>query len=142
METSGRGRDTQTVFAERMRANPSSAQAHSSCVAEKESWPAIRKNYDFLSQRLRLSAQFVGCLYEQNFINKDDFDAFHSISLPRDQKFRLLLVDILPSKPPTMFTTFCNILRHLGQPHVAERLERYDTDRLDCVQGECLVCCL
>ncbi|XP_062523446.1 uncharacterized protein LOC134198124 isoform X1 [Corticium candelabrum] len=136
METSGRGRDTQTVFAERMRATPSSAQAHSSCVDEKGSWPAIRKNYHFLSQHLRLSAEFLGCLYEESFINKDDLDAFHSISLPRDQKFRLLLVDILPSKPPTMFTTFCNILRHLGQPHVAERLERYDTDRLDCiVQG-------
>ncbi|XP_062523506.1 uncharacterized protein LOC134198182 isoform X2 [Corticium candelabrum] len=145
METSGRGRDTPTVFTERVRAIPSSAhasavrlesaQAHSSHAYEKESWPAIRKNYHFLSQRLRLSADFLGCLYEQSFINKDDLDAFHSISLPRDQKLRLLLVDILPTRPPSMFTTFCNILRHLGQPHVAERLERYETDRLDCVEG-------
>ncbi|XP_062523677.1 uncharacterized protein LOC134198323 isoform X2 [Corticium candelabrum] len=145
METSGRGRETPTVFTERVSVNPSSAhasavrlesaQAHSSRVYEKESWPAIRKNYRFLSHRLRLSAEFLGCLYEQSFINKDDLDAFHSISLPRDRKLRLLLVDILPTRPPSMFTTFCNILRHLGQPHVAERLERYETDRLDCVEG-------
>ena len=152
METSGRGRETPTVFTEGVSVNSSSAhasavrlesaRAHSYRADEEESWPAIRKNYHFLSQRLRLSADFLGCLYEQSFINKDDLDAFHSISLPRDQKLRLLLVDVLPTRPPTMFTTFCNILRHLGQPHVAERLERYETDRLDCVEGECLVCCL
>ena len=92
METSGSGRDTPTVFTERMRTNAPSAhasavrlQTHTSRAKEKEPWPAIRKNYYFLSQRLHLSAEFVGCLCEQSVINKDDLDAFHGISLPRDE---------------------------------------------------------
>ncbi|XP_062523555.1 uncharacterized protein LOC134198214 isoform X2 [Corticium candelabrum] len=89
---------------------------------DDDPWPALRHNYVFLSKRLRCNSFFLGCLYEKNLISNDDFDTLSRDSLSHVEKIRRLIVGILPSKPPEMFDTFCDILCCVGQSHVANRL--------------------
>ena len=101
--------------------------AHACCplISDNEAWPVIRSNYYFLSQRLYFSHEFLICLFEQRFITKDDYEYLNSRFVTRMEKVDRLLMDILPCKPPDMFHTFCDILRVVGQSHVAEKLQEY-----------------
>ena len=100
-----------------------SAHACCSLIADNEAWQVIHSNFYFLSQKLYLSHEFLICLFEQRFITKDDYEYLNSRFVTRRDKVDRLLMDILPCKPPDMFYAFCDILRVVGQSHVAEKLE-------------------
>ena len=91
---------------------------------DDDPWPAIRRNYVYLSQRLYFDPLFLGCLFEQHLISRDDFELLSKDSVSNAEKTRRFLTDILPSKPPSLFATFCDILRSINQAHVADRLIR------------------
>ncbi|XP_062523774.1 uncharacterized protein LOC134198401 isoform X2 [Corticium candelabrum] len=94
-----------------------------SLMSRVEPWSAVRMNYSFLSRCLCFTTEFLGCLYERFLISKDDLDALKNNRLTHEGKVHLLVIDILPTKPIVMFPTFCNILRVVGQSHVADKLE-------------------
>lgn len=103
--------------------------------SDGEQWPAIRRNYHFLSQTLHFSYHFLGLLFQERLISRDDFDALISDSLTREKKVRRLLLDVLPSKPPAMFTMLCDIFCSVGQPHVADGLmQNHKVDQI-CLRG-------
>ena len=91
---------------------------------DDDPWPAIRQNYVFLSHKLRLERILLGSLYEQCLISKDDFKMLRDDSISEEEKITRLLLDILPSRPSTMFATFCDILRSVDQPHIADQLTK------------------
>ncbi|XP_062522480.1 uncharacterized protein LOC134197215 isoform X2 [Corticium candelabrum] len=90
---------------------------------DDEPWGAIRRNFVYVSQRLRFSSKFLSCLYERSLITRDDFHVLGSESVTHEAKVSLLLIDLLPRKPSEMFLTLCDIFRVVGQSHVAQRLE-------------------
>ncbi|XP_062499259.1 uncharacterized protein LOC134176609 isoform X2 [Corticium candelabrum] len=124
VETSGGSEEPPTVSTDvTSEAAGVCAHASSSLASEDESWPAIRRNHDFLFRRLRFSQEFLRRLYEQRFISNDEFGSLRRSSLTQEAYKHHLLVDILPSKPMSMFPAFCNILHSVGQSDVAVKLE-------------------
>ncbi|XP_062523409.1 uncharacterized protein LOC134198093 isoform X2 [Corticium candelabrum] len=124
VETSGGSEEPPTVTTDvTSEAAVVCAHASSSLTSEDESWPAIRRNHAFLLQHLRFSQEFLCRLYEQRFISKDEFGSLRRSSLTQEANKHRLLVDILPSKPMSMFPAFCNILHSVGQSDVAVKLE-------------------
>ena len=124
METSGESEEPATVSTDvTSEAAVVCAHASSSLTSEDESWPAIRRNHDFLFQHLLFSQEFLRRLYQQHFISNDEFVSLRRSSLTQEDNKHRLLFDILPSKPMSMFPAFCNILHSVGQSNVAVKLE-------------------
>ncbi|XP_062499256.1 uncharacterized protein LOC134176608 isoform X4 [Corticium candelabrum] len=118
-----KGGDTQTETESVRQPLVMCEHAWLSLMSRVEPWSAIRMNYSFLSRCLCFTTEFLGCLYERFLISKDDFDALKNNRLTQEGRVHLLVIDILPTKPIVMFATFCNILRVVGQSHVADKLE-------------------
>ena len=90
---------------------------------ETDPWRALRSNFVYLSQKLRISVELLGHLLESSLVTRDDYQTLKS-SRPTYENMDKLLIDILPTRPPTDFPVFCRILRTVGQDHVATVLER------------------
>ena len=85
-------------------------------------WSALQKNFVYVWSKLSLTCLFLSCLYEKGFLLQDDFEALRCNGLSDDDKLTRLLVTILPRKSASMFKPFCEILCHVGQGHIVDRL--------------------
>lgn len=109
---------------------------HAFLDMDEEPWPALRRNFSYVSDRLRFDTPFLGRLYEQRLLTRYDMDYLRGDRIGYSEKANLLLIDILPTKPPDMFPQFCEILREVGQLHIADRLMGNTRETAETLQGE------
>ena len=85
-------------------------------------WASLQKNFVALSKKLELNETLTSILYQEGFIDSQDYDRLRS-SESHSSKVYLLLVDRLPRQSSGRYSLFCECLRKSGQDHVADILE-------------------